>query len=371
MIEPPTLATTRLDHIEANLAAIRGRVGHRQVLAAVKADAYGHGAVEVARRIEATQAADVLGVATVAEGVELRQAGIGLPILKLSVARGPEVWEALAHDLQLVVVDEASCDEAAAAAAGVGRQAVVHLKVDTGMRRIGCEPAAAVGLAMRIDATPGLRLAGLMSHLPISDSPSGDEFTTAQIARFAGVAADVEAARGPLLKHLANSGGVLAHPASWFDLVRPGVMIYGSYPDPACPRTLPLLPGLEWRSRVVFTKPVAAGETVSYGRTWTAPRDTWIATVPIGYGDGFSRALSNRGRMLIGGRSYPIAGRVCMDQTMLDLGPEPTVAVGDEVVVVGSSGDEQITVAELAALMGTITYEVTCLINRRVARAYP
>lgn len=370
MIEPPTLATTRLDHIEANLAAIRGRVGPRQVLAAIKADAYGHGAVEVAGMIQRTGAADVLGVATVAEGIELRRSGITLPILKLSVARGPEVRQAVEHDLALVVVDDASCAEAAAAAVAARREVVVHLKVDTGMRRIGCEPAAAAGLAQRIDATPGLRLEGLMSHLPISDSPSGDDFTTAQIALFGRVADEVEAARGPLLKHLANSGGVLAHPASWFDLVRPGVMIYGSYPDPDCARTVPLLPGLEWRSRVVFTKRVAAGETVSYGRTWAAPRDTWIATVPVGYGDGYSRSLSNRGRMLIGGRSYPIAGRVCMDQTMLDLGPEPTVAVGDEVVLVGASGDQEITVAELAALMGTITYEVTCQINRRVARDY-
>jgi alanine racemase len=187
---------------------------------------------------------------------------------------------------------------------------------------------------------------------------------------FGRVASDVEAARGPLLKHLANSGGVLAHPDSWFDMVRPGVMIYGSYPDPACPRTVPLLPGLEWGTRVTFVKPVRAGETVGYGRTWTASQDTWIATVAVGYGDGYSRALSNRGRMLAAGRSAPVAGRVSMDQTMLDIGPEPTVKVGDEVVLLGASGNEAITPAELAGLVGTIPYEITCMINRRVARAY-
>ncbi|MEA5052741.1 MAG: alanine racemase [Propionicimonas sp.] len=369
-MDVPTLATTRLDHIRANLAAVRAHVGNRKVLAAVKADAYGHGAVEVARSLQANQSVDQFGVATVGEGIELRRAGITLPILKLSVARGPEAADAVAHDLELVVVDEPSLQEASAAGLAAGRRAGLHLKVDTGMRRIGCEPADAVRLALLADELPGVRLVGVMSHLPISDNPAGEEFTRGQIARFAAVAADVEAARGPVLKHLANSGGVLAHPDSWFDLVRPGIMIYGSYPDPECPRTVPLLPGLEWVSRVTFTKPVSAGETVGYGRTWTASRDTWIGTVSVGYGDGYSRALSNRGRMLAGGRSYPIAGRVSMDQTMIDLGPEPLVSVGDEVVLIGSSGEEQITPSELAGLTGTIPYEITCAVGRRVARAY-
>lgn len=370
-MEPPTLLVTRLDHIRRNLEAIRERVGDRKVLAAVKADAYGHGAVPVSRMIEQTGAADWLGVANVNEGVELRMAGIRMPILKLSVARGDEVAVAVAANLALCVVDAESVAEAAAAAAGQGVMIEVHLKVDTGMRRIGCPPEAAPELAELIDAVPELRLGGLMSHLPISDSPAGEEFTRTQIELFRETVERVTAARGPVpLVHLANSGGVLGHPDSWFDLVRPGVMIYGAYPDPQAPRTVPLEPGLEWRSRVTFVKQVAAGETVGYGRTWTAPADTWIATVPVGYGDGYSRLLSNRGRMLIGGNSYPIAGRVCMDQTMIDLGPETRVAVGDEVVLVGRSGGEEITTAEIAELMGTIPYEVTCLITRRVARGY-
>lgn len=370
MIEPPTLATTRLDHIEANLAAIGRRVGDRLVLAAVKADAYGHGAVEVARHLQHTGVADQLGVATVAEGIELRRAGITIPILKLSVARGPEVAAAVEHDLALIAVDEQSITEAGAAAVAIGHEAVLHLKVDTGMRRLGCPPQDAPRLAELADATDGVRLAGLMSHLPISDSPAGQEFTAAQIGVFRELAARVEAARGPLLKHLANSGGILGHPESWFDMVRPGVLIYGSYPDPESPRTLDLLPGLEWRSRVTFVQQVRAGETVGYGRSWTAPRDTWIATVAVGYGDGYSRLLSNRGRMLVAGASYPIAGRVSMDQTMIDLGPQTGVRVGDDVVLIGRSGSQEITAAELAGLQGTIAYEVTCAIGRRVARDY-
>lgn len=371
MVAPGTssIATTRLDHLRANLDAVRARVGGRAVLAAVKADAYGHGAVEVSRMIERTGAADWLGVATVGEGLELRAAGITLPVLKLSVARGEEVAAAVAAGLTLCVVDEDSILEAGAAATALGTTASVHLKVDTGMRRIGCEPELAPSLAQRVDATPGVQLEGLFSHLPISDSPRGEEFTRGQVALFARTAREVEAARGPVpLKHLANSGAVLGHPDTWFDLVRPGIMIYGAYPDPEAARTVPLLPALEWRTRVSFVKRVPAGETVGYGRTWTAPRDTWIATVPVGYGDGYSRLLSNRGRMLVRGRSYPIAGRVCMDQTMIDLGPDTDVTVGDEVVLVGRSGTDEITTSEVAGLMGTIPYEVTCLITRRVGR---
>lgn len=371
MVAPGTssIATTRLDHLRANLDAVRARVGGRAVLAAVKADAYGHGAIEVSRMIERTGAADWLGVATVGEGLELRAAGITLPVLKLSVARGEEVAAAVAAGLTLCVVDEDSILEAGAAATALGTTASVHLKVDTGMRRIGCEPELAPSLAQRVDATPGVRLEGLFSHLPISDSPRGEEFTRGQVALFARTAREVEAARGPVpLKHLANSGAVLGHPDTWFDLVRPGIMIYGAYPDPEAARTVPLLPALEWRTRVSFVKRVPAGETVGYGRTWTAPRDTWVATVPVGYGDGYSRLLSNRGRMLVRGRSYPIAGRVCMDQTMIDLGPDTDVTVGDEVVLVGRSGTDEITTSEVAGLMGTIPYEVTCLITRRVGR---
>ncbi len=365
-----SVATTRLDHIRANLDAVRAHTG-RRVLAAVKADAYGHGAVAVSRMIERTGAADWLGVATVSEALELRDAGVGLPILKLSVARGDEVCAAVGARITLCVVDAESIAEAAAAASALGVEADLHLKVDTGMRRIGCEPAAAPALAGLIDATPGVRLSGVFSHLPISDTPAGVDFTRNQIARFRDTVGAVERARGPVpLVHLANSGGVLGHPDSWFDLVRPGIMIYGALPDPQTPQSVPLLPGLEWRTRVTFVKTVRAGETVGYGRTWTAATDTRIATVPVGYGDGYSRLLSNRGRMLIAGRSHPIAGRVCMDQTMLEVGAESDVAVGDEVVLIGRSGALSITTTEIAEKMGTIPYEVTCLITGRVGREF-
>lgn len=366
-----TVARTDLSAIHANLRGIRERVGDRRVLAAVKANAYGHGAVQVARMIEATRAADWLGVATVEEALELRAAGVRLPILKLShVLTREDAVACVAHDVDLPVVSAESIDLLAAAAREVGRPASAHLKVDTGMRRIGCRPDEAPGLACRADAA-GLRLRGLFSHLPVSDTEGGRAFTREQIARFAAVAESVTRARGPVeLVHLANSGGVLMHPDSWFTMVRPGVMVYGNLPDPTTEPTVALTPALRWVSELTFVKPVAAGETVGYGRTWVAPRDTVIGTICVGYADGYNRLLGNRGRVLVEGRPYPVVGRVCMDQIMVDLGPAATVAPGAEVVLLGRSGGEEITAQELADLMGTITYEVTCLVGARVTRVW-
>lgn len=372
VIEPTSLALTDLQAIQTNLERIRAHVGERKVLAAVKANAYGHGAVAVSRMIQQTQAADWLGVATVTEGLELREAGITLPILKLSMTRHPdETTAAVAAAITLAVTDSTSIMAVAAAATAAGVVADVHLKIDTGMGRIGCRPEDASKLAALIDESPALTLGGVFSHLPASDDPEQDDATAAQIALFRDTVAAIEAARGPIpLKHLANSGAVLAHPDAWLDLVRPGIIIYGAYPDPAAPRTIPLEPALEWSTYLSFVKQVTAGTTISYGRTWTAPRDTVIGTIPVGYADGYSRLLSNRGRVLVGGRSCPIVGRICMDQAMVDLGPDATDKVGDEVVLVGRDEAEEITTTEVAALMGTIPYEMTCLIAPRVTRQH-
>lgn len=372
MIEPTSLAVTRLDNIRANLEAIRARVGSRLVLAAVKADAYGHGAVAVARMIQDSKTADWLGVASVGEGLELRAAGITLPILKLSMTRHPEeTLAAVSNAITLTVTDTTSIVAAAAAAVEAGVVADVHLKIDTGMHRIGCRPEQAVELATLIDRTAALSLGGVFSHLPISDVPAGADFTAGQVRLFTDTVAQIESARGPVrLKHLANSGAVLNHPDAWLDMVRPGIIIYGAYPDPASEHTVALRPGLEWSTYLSFVKKVHAGDSVSYGLTWTAETDTWVGTLPIGYADGYSRLFSNRGRVLVGGRSCPVIGRICMDQTLIDLGPATDSVVGDEVVLIGSDGGNEITTTELAELMGTIPYEVTCLLTRRVGREH-
>ncbi|GAA2180571.1 alanine racemase [Brooklawnia cerclae] len=376
-------------HAEVNLAAIAHNVRQarslapgKKVLVALKAQAYGHGAVPVARHLVAEGLVDWFGVATTPEGIELRDAGIDTPILRLSHCFPEELDAAIAADITVPVVDATTIDELARAADRAGRSAYpVHLAIDTGMRRIGCEPRDAVAMAGLV-AERGLDLQGLFTHLPISDTPRGDEFTRAQLARFLAAVRDVQQARADAglapvpLVHASNSGAVLGHPVPECTMVRPGIMVYGYYPDPeGTPRPVELQQALTWKSRVSFVKRVLAGETVGYGRTWTAPEDSWVATVPVGYGDGFSRLNSNRGRMLVGGAGYPVAGRVCMDQTMLDLGPatpgsQPPVKVGDEVVVLGRQGDQAIGADELAGLMGTISYEVTCLINQRVERVY-
>lgn len=342
------------------------------VLAPVKADAYGHGMIPVARSIQERGSADWLGVALVDEATQLRSAGVTLPILKFSPTLPEELAAAIDADLTLCVCDADTVAQAQQAAADAGRTVDVHLKVDTGMRRVGAEPDQAAVVARLVDEAPCLRLQGVFTHLPISDVDEGDEFTVDQIGRFVAVVEAVEAIHGPVeLVHAANSGAILGHDLGRTNLVRPGIIAYGSYPDVVGSHPADLRDVGRWTSRVTFLKRIQAGESVGYGRTWKAPRDTWIATVAVGYGDGFSRRMSSRGRMLIDGRSYPVVGRVCMDQTMLDLGPDdPRVSVGDEVIIMGTSGDERIGVEEIAELMDTITYEVTCLITARVARDY-
>ena len=360
-----------LDHIRANLLAIRAVIGpERKLLIAVKANAYGHGAVAVSRMAEAA-GVDWLGVATVPEALQLREAGIRLPILKLSPAFPEEMEAALDAGVTLAVCDPDNAEALEALCAARGARAAVHLKLDTGMARIGVQPPSAPALARFLaERCPHLDLQGAFTHLPVSDD-ADPAYTEEQIRRFRATVAAVEAAAGPLeLVHCANSGAVLGHPEGFLNLVRPGIMIYGFYPDPGTPRSIPLLPGLSFRTRVSFLKKVPAGTRVGYGLTWAAPEDTWIATLPVGYADGFNRLFSNRGRVLVAGRSYPVVGRVCMDQTMIDLGPETNVRVGDEVVLIGRSGEAEITVDEWAKALGTITYEVTCQINGRVERLY-
>lgn len=367
-----TSVHVHLGNIRGNIEKIRERVGEdRKILIAVKANAYGHGAVEVGRMAERI-GVDWLGVATVPEGIELRRAGIGLPILKLSPPFPEEMEAALANGLTLAVGDADSARTLQGVARASGYISQVHLKVDTGMGRVGVFPDQAPALALFIERhCPSLRLQGVFTHLPVSDARD-PRYTEDQVERFKVVVAAVNEALGRKveLAHCSNSGAVLGHEAAWMDMVRPGIMVYGHYPDGETPRTIPLLPGMSFKTRISFLKKVKAGTSVGYGRTWVAPSDTYIATIPAGYADGFNRLFSNRGRVLVGGKSYPIVGRVCMDQSMLDLGSDTDARPGDEVVLMGRSGDEEISCEEWAQTLGTITYEVMTQINSRVPRLY-
>ena len=370
-----THATVHLDALRHNLQAVRQLAGPRAILVPVKADAYGHGAVAVSQFLERVGLADWLGVATAPEAIELRDAGVSLPILKMSLSFAEELPALLARpDIALTVADARTVDEAEAAATAAGVVANVHLAIDTGMRRIGCEPSAAVAVARRIDACQHLNLQGIGTHLPISDMLDDAGFTAQELAVFAGVTKEIEDARSQpvLLVHCANSGALLGHDLAGDTMVRPGIMVYGYYPDATTPRPVALQPVMSLTTRLTFVKPVAAGATIGYGRTYTVPRDTWIATVPVGYADGFSRLNSNRGAMLVNGVRCPVVGRVCMDFTMLDLGPAatPPASIGDAAIWLGRDGALQITADDLAGIMGTISYEVLCLVSGRVPREY-
>ncbi|MGM0599900.1 MAG: alanine racemase [Candidatus Rifleibacteriota bacterium] len=367
-----THVQVHLNNIRYNLENIRKAVGsERKILIAVKANAYGHGAVEVSKMAEKI-GIDWLGVATVPEGIQLRQAGIKLPVLKFSPVFPEEMAEAVNSELTLTVIDLENVRTLEKTAAELGKTVDVHIKIETGMGRIGVAPENATELTREIIKNcPHLKLTAAMTHLPVSDE-ANTSFTDRQISRFKKIVKGIEQELDFKfdLVHCANSGAVLAHSDGWLDMVRPGIMIYGFYPSNETPQTIDLKPGLSFKTRVSFIKKVEKGTSIGYGRTWIAPEETWVATFPAGYADGFNRLFSNSGRVLINGKSYPVVGRVCMDQSMCNLGKETEVKVGDTVTLIGNDKEEEISAYEWAEKLNTITYEVTCQINSRVKRYF-
>jgi alanine racemase len=363
-----TRAIIHLDRFRRNLLAVRERIGpSRRICVPVKADAYGHGALSISRTA-LDAGASHLASATVSEALELREAGITAPILLLSQPLPEEIPLILRHRLEVFVSDGEFAGELAAAAAEASLRLPVHLKIDTGMGRLGCSPEAAPDLARLIHGHPSLDLQGTATHLAVSDSAGPEDigFTGEQLGRFRQAVERIRAAGlNPGLLHAANSGGVLLHEASWLDMVRPGILLYG-YNLSGTP--FPVEPVMELSTRIVFLRTLRKGESVSYGRTWTAPRDTVIATIPVGYADGLPRILGGAGwQVSVRGRPYPLAGRICMDQCMIDLGPGSGIGRWEEVTVFGGPGQDA---GALAARIGTIPYEITCNINKRVPRVY-
>ncbi|HEU5082826.1 MAG TPA: alanine racemase [Acidimicrobiales bacterium] len=368
-----SVADVDLDAVAHNVALLDDLSGEAAVCAVVKADGYGHGAVPVAHAALAA-GARWLGVAQIQEARALRSAGIEAPILLLSECDpDPAALDvALALDVHLVAYRPEFLDALAERARALGvPSAPVHLKVDTGMRRVGCETHQAVGLARRIVDDPHLRLAGTMTHLAVADEP-GNPGTDVQLGRFEAVLAELAAAGiDPGIRHAANSAGTMLHPRSHLDMVRPGIALYGIPPAPVLASVAPLRPALRWRSAVRFVKPVAAGEGVSYGHHHVFDAPTVVATVPVGYADGFRRRLGLvGGAVLVSGVRCPIVGVVTMDQLVVDVGAVPEVEVGDEVVLLGPQGDDEITATEVALLVDTIGYEITCAISPRVPRRH-
>jgi alanine racemase len=365
-----TKAVIHLDNFRRNIEAARRKAGpHPRLCVPVKADAYGHGAVQVSNcALEA--GAGYLAVATVAEGAELRAAGIGSPVLLLSQALPGEIPEIISLELSPLVSDGDFIDGLGRAAAQAGKTISLHLKVDTGMGRMGCAPDEAVGLAAKIASMKGLELGGTATHLSVSDSPEPVDmaYTREQISRFRDTVDSIrKAGIEPGIVHAANSGALVFHEDSYFDMIRPGIFLYGYSPAASVRGGLLSEPVMELRSAVVLVKQVRKGDAVSYGRTWIAPRDTSIGVIPVGYADGLPRILSNNFSIYIGGGAYPLVGRICMDQCMVDLGNESAVRRWDEAVIFGPG---HVTAADLAKKIGTIPYEITCNINKRVPRVF-
>ena len=364
----PTRIVVNLDALSANLSAIRERV-RVPVMAIVKANAYGHGVVPVARHLQA-QGAEQLGVAFLEEGIALRAAGITVPILVMGGIFGPQVTQFLTNDLEITVSSLDKLRQVEAAAQALGRKAAIHLKIDTGMERIGVHSYSAGPFIEAAVASRWCVLKGIYSHLACADDPASP-MTALQLERFLEACSHFDRLGAPVpVRHLANSGGVLHFPATWLDMVRPGIMLYGVLPDPASQPNLQLQAALSLVSQVVYFKVVRAGRPVSYGATWTAQGDTRVVTVPIGYGDGYPRALSSRGEVLIRGQRWPVVGRVCMDQLMVDLGARGTAYNEDEVVLIGRQGDAAITTEAVARAADAIPYEILTGLNERIPRIH-
>ena len=366
-----TKAIIHLDNFCKNLQVVRKKIGARQktrgICVPIKADAYGHGAVTIARTaLEA--GVEYLAVATLYEAAELRQAGIKARIFFLSQALPEDMKEIADLDLTPFVSDRETIE--ALSAVSQTRPLEVHLKVDTGMGRLGCRPEKARELAFFIAEHKNLRLGGIATHLSVADSPAAEDaaYTKKQIARFIEAVDNVRAAGiDPGLVHAANSGALCFHEEAYFDMVRPGIFLYGYSPAAGIPGGLNSEPVMELRSAVVFVKKVYPGEEISYGRTWKASEETFIGTLPVGYADGLPLLLSNKHSVLIQDKAYPLVGRICMDQCTVNLGNKGDIQTGDEALIFGPGHE---TAADMARKINTISYEILCNISKRVPRVY-
>ncbi|MBU0880765.1 MAG: alanine racemase [Candidatus Omnitrophica bacterium] len=363
-----TWAEIDLKAIEYNYRQVRKHVGKGiNIMAVVKANAYGHGTVEVSNALERS-GVDYLGVATTDEAVRLRDHGIKCPILVLSSVLPVEVGVAVEKDITLSICDEELFDVIRKESARGGKLKV-HIKIDTGMGRVGIWHEEALNLVKKVSAESGMILEGIYTHF--SSAGRDDFFTTYQIEAFEKLLSSIEKNWIKIpLRHAANSIATVDFHRAHLNLVRPGLVIYGMYPKHTFPRIIKLKPALELKTRVVFIKDTPPGRSISYGRTFITHKHTKIATLPIGYADGYGRKLSNKAEVLIRGRRARVVGKITMDQTMVDVGHINGVKMGDEVVLIGKQGREEIRAENLARMAESIAYEVVCGISNRVPRVY-
>ncbi len=368
----PTRAEIDLGAVAHNIREVRNKAGKEvRILGVVKADAYGHGVIPVSQTILAA-GVSCLGVAGLNEALELREAGLEAPILIFGSSLPEEAEKIVKYNLTATVCTE----EFASSLACLGREKVqgqkikVHVKVDTGMGRVGVYFEEAADFIRKLGKKKSLEIEGIYTHFPSADEED-KTFSLLQIERFKEVLGRLARAGTDIpLKHMANSAAILNLPESYFDLLRPGLLIYGLYPSLAMKKSLDLRPALSLKTKIVYLKKTPSGRPISYGRTYVTGRETMIATLPIGYGDGYSRALSNKGEVLVRGKRAPIRGRICMDQTMVEVGHIPGVKVGDEVILIGNQNEARITVEEIAEWIGTVPHEIVSRLGKRVPRVY-
>ncbi|MGE5554630.1 MAG: alanine racemase [Betaproteobacteria bacterium] len=365
----PVWAEINLDNLAHNVREIRRRIGPRaQIMAVVKANAYGHGAGPVAK-VALENGANWLGVALVEEAYQLRREGIEAPIHVLGMPSPGQAEAVVAGGFSCAVCAREVAEALSAAAVRLGRPALVQLKIDTGMGRLGLLPAEVPEFRRYLESLPGIEVIGAFTHFASADEVD-KAFTRQQFALFQETLSSCE---GPplTLAHAANSAAVIDLPELAGPLVRPGIMLYGLYPSAEVSRTaVDLRPVMSLKARVAYVKRLPAGASVSYGRTYVTREPETVALLPLGYADGLNRLLSNRGEVLLGGRRVPLRGRVCMDQCVVGVPDDLEVRLGDEAVIFGRQGDEEITVDEVAERIGTINYEVVCAVGGRVPRVY-
>ena len=365
----PSITDVDLDAIVSNFNAIQRHVGNAKVMPVIKANAYGHGMVECAKVLEQA-GAYTFCVACLEEGIVLRNAGIKIPILVLGPIAETQIEGFIKYGITITASSVFKLEKIDECAERLGKKAHIHLKIDTGMERIGVHYYSAEDLIIAAINCKNCLLDGMFSHFATSEHEDLS-FAYLQLERFLNVAAlfDKHGAQRPFL-HIANSGGILQMKESHLDGVRPGILIYGLTPTEKIKGLLGLKRAFTLSSQVSFFKTVREGASISYDRTFFTQRDTRIVTIPIGYGDGYSRKLSNRGFVIIRGKRYPIVGKVCMDQMMVDIGPDGTAYCGDEVTLIGSQDGESITVEEIAAIVDTDPRDVLCSTSLRIPRRF-
>lgn len=366
----PVWAEVNLNHYAHNIREIKLRYPETKVMAVVKADGYGHGAIQVAKA-GLQGGAERLAIAIVDEGIELREAGFMVPIQVLGGTLESQLEQVVEYDLIQTVFDLKTVERLSQIGQQKGKQVKVHLKIDTGMGRVGIRPEEAGEVAQAITNLPNIELEGLMTHFATADEED-KRYTMFQVEGYWLALANIEDQGIQIpIKHVANSAALIDLPEVKFDLIRPGIISYGLWPSEEVDHSLNVKHVMEWKAKIVHLKEVDEGTGISYGKTFVAKKKTRVATLPLGYADGYSRHLSNKGQVLVNGQRAPIIGRVCMDQCMIDVTQiEGELNIGDEVVLIGCQGDDFISAEEMASWIGTINYEVVCAVSKRVPRVY-